>query len=1046
MQIKNYCLKIIVLVFYVIQPSYLVAAPEAKYLMDLSSLLTQEYNHLSPSNGCLWWTTPVVESMYRFDPLQLDQKTAAVNKFMRLLFYLNNDQVNFNTMQNPTEIATYLTPNHIGQIVAVIENFAEEQSQTVEKKDEKDVKSKGQGTDLVVAITGILKEPEAKVKEYINKSVGPKGFGAKIGELNRVLMQLDKDKNRLIGKKEKDSKRLHKLIDHIKKHVANMQRVSPVNVPEQQVEKKESKGETKPKKTSEALLKELQKDQEVLQEIINKEEENLLKVDSEVKVFKAELSKFSAYEKLLQKSFAQAFAISCKDALMLCNDDDYRADTVRNLLLAFMWAISENKQDLLGYFKGLASRLNDEQTKKIFSDIGLGVLHDKQKQEAWTGDFYTHKFFGAIARRMEEDPAIILSNMEIGVLCYRAYTSFFSAFPQNLPYLNGMKYKDFSIEDCGETSAHNFFNAVLYDAEKGEFVIERLTERKNAVIHKDLIAFYKKYSKPDGHDSTPVHVAFADIVSNIPGVSYNKRNEKNGECELSSARDAEMGLENMNKVIMYLTGFETIEALCNELGIKCEVSYQGDGIYRKICLKLFVRGGICEWYFMRSHFRVDFLSMIPQQIAMVDKLENAVFLQDEKTQKKYIEYSKLRILNAFIPLNDLDNVLNKLFNCGSSNAVIAQTVFFQKLHGKAVGVCKKLSQVYNWRKMETWLAHFVGLLYRSVPKNDPLQQGEFFSSLTNYPEELLVKIFAQINEQLTDSSQKFQALDFLVTRAPKQMLLEKNSWIRMIFEQIKKDRLPADMLPLLNAIIRSRNADFLKDIVVYLLPFSRGVAAGYNLKDLCAQSTLEEFRAPIVAMLKKQETAREMISVLTPLINWNGNGVLRNFAIFIGLSECKINNAEDVNAVLSLIKHLFETGKYKIFVTIAAIMQNMYERIDLSLAKLDEDNREHKRPLIGPSYKAKFLSIILPYEEMTGIANFIINELPKVFSTLEADSDKAELLEAVIKSVFFNQFEDLVVKGVSSLRDETLKIKLEELLNEVQGSAKKEEKSNDQKQ
>jgi len=995
--------------------THLIAAPDAKYLKGLGDLLTQEYKYLSPSNGCLWWTTPVVESMYRYDPLQLDQKRAAVNKFMRLLFFLNNDQVNFNTMQNPTEIATYLTPNHIGQIIAVIENFAGGQGQTVEKREEKDVKGKGQeGTDLVVAITGILKGPEEKVREYIGKSAGAKGLSAKIGELDKVLNQLGKDQNRLSKQKEDSSKRLLKLIERIKKHVEYMQRVSAANVPEQQVEQKESKeskGETKSKQTNEELLKALQEDEKKLQETIKTDEKKILNIADAIKANRAEQSKFSAYEKLLKKSFAQAFALSCKEALALCNDNDYRADTVRNVLLAFMWAISENKKDLLGYFDGLTFRLGNEQKKKILSDTGLAVLQDEKGEKvkkAWIDDLYTRKDFEVVIKQAQKDPTMVLKDTEVGVLCLRAVASF-NSLPEQLPYLRAT-YKEISFADCGETSLHNFFNAVLYSSENGKFVIERLTDLEDAKISPKLIAFYNKYPRPDFHDGGTARNDFAEIVSNLPGVIYNKGDEKTGKCEISSSGDGLKGFENMGKVIDHLTGFSTIKSLCNGLGIQFSENKGG----KQVEVNLEIGGNNCKWCFVSGHFEF----IIPRFRLAIDsvKLIPVVFVKDEKTGKESIDYSKLRMLGVYRGFSDQKifktRLLFNLMQAKVATPWLAEVLFFQnwKDTTERVSVCGMFSFIFLGLMKdlkdyhEDWIATFISLLYNALPGNDKYTQETFFKDLESLPASLGYKVFSLIEAKLIESEQKLAALNYLISKAPKEMVLEKEKWMNEAFKQIKTSNL-TNMPVLVFFIIENNKFDAFKNELNY---FKQQIMISLESKELSAHKMAEKLN--ILLELDQADIFNDCIA--------------RGLEIFKGASYY------DFAPLIKTIKTLIARDKFKVYVKFMPRLLAEYVQLARKPAHLSGSSTP----------QTKFLITILESKE-PAMLDFIAGELPTFFPLCET-VEKRSLLISVIKAGLLDRCRDLVFKDIESLEDKHWQKELMEILNEAE---KKSLESNDSK-
>src|SRR5271154_4722471 len=94
--------------------------------------------------------------MYRFGP----QDEAHI-KLLRKLFYLNNDGRNFTTMQNPTEVATYLTPEMLGELIGILAK-----SQQDDNKDFKgEALSKKIETIIEPIVPNIDKAFQLKLKE-----------------------------------------------------------------------------------------------------------------------------------------------------------------------------------------------------------------------------------------------------------------------------------------------------------------------------------------------------------------------------------------------------------------------------------------------------------------------------------------------------------------------------------------------------------------------------------------------------------------------------------------------------------------------------------------------------------------------------------------------------------------------------------------------------------------------------------------------------------------------------------------------------------------
>lgn len=74
----------------------------------------------NPRHGFYWWKQNVIQNIYRYYlPQRTDEDPAYL--LTRQLFFLNNDNVNFGVVGNPTTIATYFTPKLVGKLMAAVQ-------------------------------------------------------------------------------------------------------------------------------------------------------------------------------------------------------------------------------------------------------------------------------------------------------------------------------------------------------------------------------------------------------------------------------------------------------------------------------------------------------------------------------------------------------------------------------------------------------------------------------------------------------------------------------------------------------------------------------------------------------------------------------------------------------------------------------------------------------------------------------------------------------------------------------------------------------------
>ncbi|HBS48159.1 TPA: hypothetical protein DEO28_03685 [Candidatus Dependentiae bacterium] len=74
-------------------------------------------NHLSPTWGSIIWHSPFLENLYRYG-----NTNHAMVKLVHEMFFIHHDNVTFDTTYLPTKIATYLGPQNVGALIAIIEN------------------------------------------------------------------------------------------------------------------------------------------------------------------------------------------------------------------------------------------------------------------------------------------------------------------------------------------------------------------------------------------------------------------------------------------------------------------------------------------------------------------------------------------------------------------------------------------------------------------------------------------------------------------------------------------------------------------------------------------------------------------------------------------------------------------------------------------------------------------------------------------------------------------------------------------------------------
>src|SRR3990172_5271498 len=108
--------------------------------------------HLSPVHGFNWFKTGIIENMYRYG----DENDATI-KLVKEIFFLQPDDVTFDTTQNPGKPANYFTATTIGKILNFLETNPDIEQSSSSSDSDNESQQQQQPADSNAAKQGLAK-------------------------------------------------------------------------------------------------------------------------------------------------------------------------------------------------------------------------------------------------------------------------------------------------------------------------------------------------------------------------------------------------------------------------------------------------------------------------------------------------------------------------------------------------------------------------------------------------------------------------------------------------------------------------------------------------------------------------------------------------------------------------------------------------------------------------------------------------------------------------------------------------------------------------
>lgn len=229
--------------------------------------------------------------------------------------------------------------------------------------------------------------------------------------------------------------------------------------------------------------------------------------------------------------------------------------TTHNILLAFLYAKADSKQELRDYFLALnevidSSIMNKPNTTYFMSDSWLEAtytnndvtrinqeiataIQSHQKRPLLNRMKATALSFGLICSKKFENDRYREKILDLGdtlscdnAACY-ADIVYAEIINQNatsqIPKISGhSSYSTFNsmrFPDCVETALRMLSNIALFNVDDQSFTTKKLTQQ-GCTPTADVRAFYEYFSSALAPDETAMHNDWNDLVSNLPRVSY----------------------------------------------------------------------------------------------------------------------------------------------------------------------------------------------------------------------------------------------------------------------------------------------------------------------------------------------------------------------------------------------------------------------------------------------------------------------------------------------------------------------------------------------
>jgi len=503
-------------------------------------------NKFNPTWGAIFWNSPYVENLYK-----LGCEEHGSIKLIHDLFFVQHDEVSFDATCLPLKIAYYFSPEDIGKIIGLIDNYQTSRSFPIKEQ-----------------LTNLIDHIESEYTNTIKTT---------------MLTYLEKEQKKYIGN-----------IKTLNAEKTDLEAIQATNPNEEskirlnQIEK-DLKYNTDKKIFTDGAIKQIR---QITDNKIN------------FKLFKKSKTNFT--EELIQ-GLNEEFYLPNNIINILLTFHWKKSNSIEDFINLFYGIYSTliNKNNLFN--EQLTRTLNEAQTKNrtsvptsnLSKNEFFKILNQYMPLKEFTQEDFIHL--------KEQNPEETINNLENLALAYLGFFIFESKLPKEVQMsgyttvINDSDRKIKTFPDCGETSLLNFFIALTFDTKNKTFNTRLLTD---IGATESLINFFRNLKVEKIH-TQETHNKWADIVKNAPNAKYHE------EGDLRSGISNILGVISM--LIPGITTFKSLEDKINLTNTKISITFETDprikNIYNfaEIEIKKSEEDPInIRWDFLEGHFHLSF--------------------------------------------------------------------------------------------------------------------------------------------------------------------------------------------------------------------------------------------------------------------------------------------------------------------------------------------------------------------------------------------------------------------------------------------------------
>jgi len=440
---------------------------------------------LSAVNGLVWYRQNIVKNMYDIWIRQAEGKKNNTIKLIEEIFYLQRDGVSFLPTKRPDKLATYFTHGDIGQLIASMQIYRKNKN-----KDEF-VMLIGDMSRTPRAQKAVLNEKNTAFKEHPN--------------LLKAIEEIDRFFQEKINVQQvsKDTKIYFK-----QKFGVEIDKISKNLIPDRLL-------------TLQGMRQQREKVYPELTTVQGTPRKKMIaQMAYDLKLLEI-ATKVESFDNLVQ------LLVGSLEESMEGNPNEYYIPyTTEQILLAFLWAKSDTREDFKAFFDALGQ---DYVNQKALDDWV------NKKPEYTTADYvdFRQTFDKTTVKDVME---FIGKEYETAIFAVRAYYMWYQALPFVFAGTTVEYEKDgviYSFADCGETSLRNFFDIILKNLIAGKFDMSYLLNAKSVdntiplKISDKLVGFYDKHFSFDNITSLKLYNDWTYVVEDLPDVNYLEPREQN---------------------------------------------------------------------------------------------------------------------------------------------------------------------------------------------------------------------------------------------------------------------------------------------------------------------------------------------------------------------------------------------------------------------------------------------------------------------------------------------------------------------------------------